>query len=112
MSRSFAALRPAFLLAVSLLAVPAFAGGTPDPGAPLYKSKCASCHGADGSGATSVGKSLKVRDLRSAEVQKLTDAALTKVIADGKGKMPAYAKKLSAEQIKALVESIRAMATK
>jgi mono/diheme cytochrome c family protein len=45
-------------------------------------------------------------------VQKLTDSELTKVISDGKGKMPAYAKKLSADQIKSLVEMIRVMAKK
>ena len=83
-----------------------------DAGTALYKSKCAPCHGADGSGNTTVGKSLKVRDLRSAEVQKMTDDELTKITADGKGKMPAYGKKLSADQIKSLVATIRAMAPK
>ena len=82
------------------------------PGAAVYKAKCASCHGADGSGKTPAGKTMKVRDLCSTDVQKLTDAELTKVISDGKGKMPAYAKKLSADQIKSLVEMIRAMAKK
>ena len=82
------------------------------PGAAVYKAKCASCHGADGSGKTPAGKTMKVRDLCSTDVQKLTDAELTKVISDGKGKMPAYAKKLSADQIKSVVEMIRAMAKK
>jgi mono/diheme cytochrome c family protein len=82
------------------------------PGAAVYKAKCASCHGADGSGKTPAGKTMKVRDLCSTDVQKLTDAELTKVISDGKGKMPAYAKKLSADQIKSLVEMIRVMAKK
>jgi mono/diheme cytochrome c family protein len=88
------------------------AQATADPGTAVYKAKCASCHGADGSGKTPAGKSLKVRDLSSPEVQKMTDAGLTKVIADGKGKMPAYGKKLSADQIKSLVATIRAMAHK
>ncbi len=83
-----------------------------DDGAGLYKAKCAVCHSADGSGSTTVGKNLKVRDLRSTEVQKLSDADLTKVIADGKGKMPAYAAKLSADQIKSVVAAIHAMASK
>jgi mono/diheme cytochrome c family protein len=80
--------------------------------AAVYKAKCASCHGADGSGKTSAGKTLKVRDLCSTDVQKLSDAELTKMISDGKGKMPAYAKKLSAEQIKSLVAMIRSLAVK
>jgi cytochrome c6 len=75
----------------------------------VYKAKCASCHGADGSGSTPVGKSLKLRPLGSAEVKKLTDAELTKVITDGKGKMPAYGKKLTPVEIQCLVSFIRAM---
>jgi cytochrome c6 len=83
------------------------------PGAAeTYKAKCASCHGADGSGQTTVGKSMKVRDLRSAEVQKLTDSDLQKLIADGKGKMPGYKAKLSVADISSLVAYIRGMAKK
>ena len=76
-------------------------------GAATYKTKCAPCHGPDGSGQTPVGKNLKVRDLRSPEVQKLTDAEITKVLADGKGKMPAS--KLSAGDMKAVVGFIRTL---
>jgi cytochrome c6 len=108
MSHSFAAL---LFLAVTIL-FSTTAARADDAGAALYKSKCASCHGADGSGNTTVGKSLKVRDLRSADVQKMTDDELIKVTSDGKGKMPAYGKKLSADQIKSLVAAIRAMAAK
>ena len=78
-------------------------------GPALYKAKCAACHGPDGSGSTAVGKSLKVSSLGSADVQKLTDAELSKAIADGKGKMPAYGKKLTAEEIQSLVAVIRTM---
>lgn len=108
MSRSFKAPLP-FLLAAAVLflSFPARADTAAD-----YKAKCASCHGADGSGSTATGKKLKVRDLSSEDVQKLTDDELTKVIAGGKGKMPGYAKKLSADQIKALVALIRAMPVK
>ena len=41
-------------------------------GAAIYKSKCASCHGADGKGETPAGKAMKVRDLGSAEVHNRT----------------------------------------
>ena len=48
--------------------------GVQREGAPgIFKAKCASCHGPDGAGATAVGKAMKVRDLRSAEVQKQSD---------------------------------------
>jgi mono/diheme cytochrome c family protein len=78
-------------------------------GAAVYKAKCASCHGPDGKGETSIGKSMKLKSLASAEVQKTSDADLTKTISDGKGKMPAYKAKLSPDEIKALVAYIRTL---
>jgi len=78
-------------------------------GAALYKAKCAMCHGADGSGMTPMGKSMKLRDLRSPEVQKQTDAELTKVTADGKGKMPAYKGKMTDAEISAVVAHMRSL---
>ncbi len=81
-------------------------------GAALYKAKCASCHAADGSGQTPVGKSMKLRDLRSPEVQKQTDKELYALTADGKGKMPAYKNKLSEAEINALVAHMRDLAKK
>ncbi|MFZ0786724.1 MAG: cytochrome c [Candidatus Acidiferrales bacterium] len=81
-------------------------------GASLFKSKCAACHGADGSGNTAVGKSLKIRDLASADVQKQTDAELTAIITNGKGAMPSYKDKLSGDQIKDLVGFVRQLAKK
>lgn len=78
-------------------------------GAAIYKSKCAMCHGPDGAGQTTMAKNMKLRDLRTADVQKQTDAELTKWIADGKGRMPAYKTKLSAADISALVAFIRSI---
>jgi mono/diheme cytochrome c family protein len=81
------------------------------PGAAdIYKSKCASCHGPDGTGQTTVGKAMKVRDLTLADVQKQTDAELQKIISDGKGKMPPYKAKLSVADISSLVAFIRGLA--
>jgi len=79
-------------------------------GAALYKAKCAACHAADGSGQTPMGKSMKLRDLRSADVQKQTDRELYDWTADGKGKMPAYKTKLTEADINALVAHMRALA--
>ena len=78
-------------------------------GAAVYKAKCAMCHAADGSGNTTMGKSMKLRDLRSPEVQKQSDAELTKVTADGKGKMPAYKGKLTDAEISAVVAHMRSL---
>lgn len=83
------------------------------PGAPeIFKAKCASCHGPDGAGQTTVGKAMKVRDLRSADVQKQKDADLVKIISDGKGKMPAYKTKVSVADVTSLVAFIRGLAKK
>jgi mono/diheme cytochrome c family protein len=65
---------------------------------------------ADGSGSSPNGKVLKAKDLKSPEVQRVSDADLNAVITNGKGKMPAFGKKLSADAIKGLVAYIRALA--
>lgn len=93
------------IVLMMLLSVPLFAAD----GAAVYKSKCATCHGPDGAGQTAAGKSMKVRDLRAAEVQKQTDLELTKVISGGKGKMPPYGKQLSEPDIAALIAFIRTL---
>jgi cytochrome c6 len=80
-----------------------------DAGA-LYKTKCAACHGPDGKGETAIGKTNKIRDLASAEVQKQSDDELAGIIGTGKGKMPGYGKSLKPEQIKGLVAYIRGLA--
>src|SRR3974377_1259502 len=69
-----------------------------------YKAKCAGCHGADAKGK----EAMKPRDLSSADVQKQSDADLTGIITNGKGKMPPY-KTLSADQVKDLVSYVRSL---
>ncbi len=93
-------------LAIVLGAAPVFADSTPDAAA-VYKSKCAMCHGSDGKGQTTIGKSQKLRDLGSPEVQKQTDQEIGDIILNGKGKMLAFKSKLTNEQIKGLVAFIR-----
>lgn len=75
--------------------------------AAVYKSKCAMCHAADGGGDSPTGKALKVKNLRSAEVQKQSDSELAEVITKGRNKMPAFGQKLKPEQIQELVTYIR-----
>ena len=89
-----------------LLAAPILADAGPDA-AGLYKKNCALCHAADGSGQTPAGKSTHARDLRSDDVQKMTDKELFTIIADGKGSMPAYKAKFAEADIDALVVFIR-----
>jgi mono/diheme cytochrome c family protein len=77
-----------------------------------YKAKCAMCHGPDGAGATPTGKTLKVRDLRSPEVQKQSDAELNDIVGKGKNKMPAFAKSLKPDEVSGLVAFTRDLAKK
>jgi mono/diheme cytochrome c family protein len=73
-----------------------------------FRTKCAMCHGQDG-GGSEVGKSMNVPDLRSPVVQKLPDAELAQVIANGKGGMPAFKNSLNEQQVHALVTHIRSL---
>lgn len=101
-------------LLLSLLAL-AFSGALRAQDAPtLYKTKCAACHAADGSGSGTMGKRLGAKDLRSDEVQKQTDAQLTDIITNGMsgGKMPAYKGKLTDDQIRGLVGYVRSLSKK
>jgi len=82
--------------------------GQDDPGA-LYKSKCQVCHGADGKGDTPAGKKLGTKDFHSPEVAKMSDAELFEITKKGKDKMPSYDKKLTDDQIKALIKYIRSL---
>lgn len=100
--------RIAMLLAAVLVVstvTPVFA----EDAAALYKSKCQTCHGADGKGDTAVGKKMGVKDFHDPEVVKASDADLIKTTKDGKGKMPAYNGKISDDDIKALVKYIRTL---
>lgn len=94
------------VLVFALVASTAFAA---DSGADLFKTKCASCHGATGAGDTAMGKSLKLKDLGSADAQKASDADLANVIAKGKKPMPAYEGKLTNDQIQDLVKYTRTL---
>jgi mono/diheme cytochrome c family protein len=83
-----------------------------ETGESSFKAKCAMCHGPDGAGKTSMGQALKIPDLHSEDVQKLSDAELTQIVTKGKNKMPAYEAKLSKEQIAQLVGFVRDLAKK
>jgi mono/diheme cytochrome c family protein len=88
----------------------AAAGGDPSSaGADTFAAKCSSCHGKDATGNTTIGKKMGLRDLGSADVQKQTDQQLSDITTKGRKKMPAYEKKLSAEQIKDLVTYLRSL---
>lgn len=81
-------------------------------GKAVYDKTCASCHGADGKGNPAMTKVFGEKELNIAtkEVAGKKDDELIKVIAEGKGKMPASGKALSKSDQKAVVEHVRSLA--
>jgi mono/diheme cytochrome c family protein len=71
---------------------------------PVYKEKCAKCHGKTAEGRHFGGPSLISEKSAAASVEDLHN-----IIANGKGSMPKYAGKLTSEEIDNLVQQIRAM---
>jgi mono/diheme cytochrome c family protein len=83
-----------------------------------WKTKCASCHGADGKGQTDQGQKMGIGDYTSAAWQKgITDAQIKTAITDGvnrekngkKQEMEPYKEKLPPEQIDQLVAYVRSL---
>ena len=72
-----------------------------------WSQHCASCHGKDGSGNTTMGKKLGVKDYT--KEQGFSDADATAVIKDGKDKMKGFKAKLSDADVKALVAYVRGL---
>ena len=90
------------------LAVPMIATAQ-SPGQDVFKAKCAMCHGADGSASSGMGKSMGLKPLSSPDVQKMSDADLTALINNGKGKMPAMKGKLTDAQISDVVKYVKTL---
>ena len=81
--------------------------------AALFAKHCAKCHGKDGRAKTFRGRLSRARDLTNAEWQaRVSDDALSTSIADGRGSMPSFKKKLSADEINSLVAHVRRFATR
>ncbi len=78
----------------------------------VYLDKCSVCHAKDGSGNTAKGRKLKVKDVRSPDVQKMTEAEMIEIVAKGKGQdMDGYEKDLGKDMVKSVVEYYRSLAT-
>lgn len=102
MKTSPLAIATAFLL-VELTAAPAEnPSGATLTANPVYQKNCAKCHGKTAEGRHFGGPSLISDKLASTD-------ALRNIIANGKGRMPKYAGKLTAEEIGTLVQQIEAL---
>ena len=78
----------------------------------LYASKCAVCHGNDGTGNTAKGKELKVQSFASPEFKKLPDAKALEIMLKGKGKMEGYEKTLGKDKCVELLAYCRELSNK
>jgi mono/diheme cytochrome c family protein len=96
------------LVAAMLLSPLAALAQGPD----TYKSKCQMCHGATGMGDTPAGKSMGAKPFNSPDLIKASDADLIASTKNGKGKMPAYAGKLTDPQIADVIAYIRTLQKK
>ena len=80
-------------------------------GREVFENNCAACHGVDGRAKTPQGKKLKAHDLRES---KLTDADIEYLIREGRKNaagvqvMPAFGKELTVDEIKAVIEAVKA----
>jgi mono/diheme cytochrome c family protein len=76
-----------------------------------YDKSCKSCHGADGTPNPAIAKMMKVemKDLKSPEVQGMSDADIKGIIVNGKGKMPKVAAVTggAADDVVAYVKSLK-----
>ena len=84
--------------------------GVAADGKELFAKQCASCHGPDGKAQTPIARKLGVKDLTQT---KLTEAEIEKQIVEGKRddhgkeKMPSFKGKLSADEIKSLINTVK-----
>ncbi len=97
-----------FILLIPLLMLSAEKGDVAK-GKELFGNRCAVCHGAGGEGNAAMAKVLGITMpvLGSKEVQSLDDAALKKIVLEGKGKMKPVA--LSAQEVENAIAFLRTL---
>jgi cytochrome c6 len=97
-----------FLAAAVLISFSTF-GLAQSAGEATFKKNCVMCHGADGTGKTKMGLKVGAEDLTSNDIQSLSDEALAQSVHNGKGKMPAFDKTLTAEEITSVIQYVRTL---
>ena len=82
-----------------------------EAGKKLYQRDCQSCHGPDGTGNAQLAKALQVSipPVTGAALKQKDNAEILHIIAEGKGKMPGFAKKLSAEEQGQVLEYMKTL---
>lgn len=99
--------------AVALAAVVLMAGAVgfaQSAGEAVYKTKCQSCHGAQGTPNPGIAKMMGVKPASDPSVKSISEATMIADTTNGKGKMPAFKGKLTEAQIKDSVAYFRSLA--
>jgi cbb3-type cytochrome c oxidase subunit III len=75
----------------------------------LFKDRCARCHGEDGRGKTVIGQMVGAPDFTKDGWwdEEKDERRFVRSITEGKGEMPAFGKKLSRPEIKALAAYVK-----
>jgi mono/diheme cytochrome c family protein len=82
-----------------------------EAGKKVYQRDCQSCHGPDGAGNPQLAKALQVSipPVTGAALKQKDNAEILHIIAEGKGKMPGFTKKLSAEEQRQVLEYMKTL---
>ncbi|MFL6257480.1 MAG: c-type cytochrome [Pyrinomonadaceae bacterium] len=79
-------------------------------GRTVYEAKCARCHGADGAGRTRMAEIVEPPDLTDPAWQRQrSNARMVASVANGRGQMPAFKKRLTRQEIAAAVAYVRTL---
>jgi cbb3-type cytochrome c oxidase subunit III len=79
-------------------------------GREVYASNCGRCHGADGQGHTRMAETVEPPDISDPGWQRgRSDSRMIASVANGRGQMPAFKKKLSRQDIAASVAYVRTL---
>ncbi|MCU1267003.1 MAG: cytochrome c class [Acidobacteria bacterium] len=83
---------------------------TADDSSALFAKHCADCHGKDGRAKGFKAKAKGTRNLTDPQWQdRVSDERIFNAINNGKGRMPAFGKKLSETQVNSLVQYVRGL---
>ena len=82
-----------------------------EAGKKVYQRDCQSCHGPDGAGNPQLATALQVAipPVTGAALKQKDNAEILHIIAEGKGKMPGFTKKLSAEEQRQVLEYMKTL---
>ncbi len=94
----------------ALVLMTGVAGFAQSSGEVVYKAKCQSCHGAEGTPNPGIAKAMGVKPVSDPAVKSLSEATMITDTTNGKGKMPAFKGKLTDAQIKDSVAYFRSLA--